>query len=182
MDGKDLLAEQFERHRAHLRAVAYRMLGSFSEADDALQETWLRISRAETGDVEKGAGWLTTVVARVCDSTTCWDANRPRTRRNYTKTYSSRFVADVSHGIHTARIGDRTHRMLQFPRIMSRSQVNGAAVGDATHSFPLLNESLSAWSRANVHPSGRTSPSPANQTLPCCENNQLSRERDSGMV
>jgi RNA polymerase sigma-70 factor (ECF subfamily) len=46
-----VLAEQYERRRAHLRAVAYRMLGSFSEADDALQETWLRISRAETGDV-----------------------------------------------------------------------------------------------------------------------------------
>jgi RNA polymerase sigma factor (sigma-70 family) len=66
MDEKDLLAEQFEAQRAHLRAVAYRMLGSLDEADDALQEAWLRASRAGTDDVENLGGWLTTVVARVC--------------------------------------------------------------------------------------------------------------------
>jgi RNA polymerase sigma-70 factor (ECF subfamily) len=60
------LAEQFEANRAHLRAVAYRMLGSLSEADDAVQESWLRFSRADTTDVENLSGWLTTVVARVC--------------------------------------------------------------------------------------------------------------------
>jgi RNA polymerase sigma-70 factor (ECF subfamily) len=59
------LAERFEAHRAHLRAVAYRMLGSPSEADDAVQEAWLRVSRADTGQVENLGGWLTTVVARV---------------------------------------------------------------------------------------------------------------------
>src|SRR5436190_694170 len=59
-------AEQFERHRARLRAVAYRMLGSVSEADDAVQETWLRLSRASDGDIENMGGWLTTVVGRVC--------------------------------------------------------------------------------------------------------------------
>ncbi|HEX5877444.1 MAG TPA: sigma-70 family RNA polymerase sigma factor [Actinomycetota bacterium] len=59
------LAERFEAHRAHLRAVAYRMLGSPSEADDAVQEAWLRVSRADTGRVENLGGWLTTVVARV---------------------------------------------------------------------------------------------------------------------
>ena len=59
------LAERFEAHRAHLRAVAYRMLGSPSEADDAVQEAWLRVSRAATGRVENLGGWLTTVVARV---------------------------------------------------------------------------------------------------------------------
>jgi RNA polymerase sigma factor (sigma-70 family) len=59
-------AEQFERHRAHLHAVAYRMLGSVSEADDAVQEAWLRLSRSETGGVENLGGWLTTVVGRVC--------------------------------------------------------------------------------------------------------------------
>jgi RNA polymerase sigma factor (sigma-70 family) len=59
------LAERFEAHRAHLRAVAYRMLGSGSEADDAVQEAWLRVSRADTGRVENLGGWLTTVVARV---------------------------------------------------------------------------------------------------------------------
>jgi RNA polymerase sigma factor (sigma-70 family) len=60
------LAERFEEHRRHLRAVAYRMLGSAPEADDAVQEAWLRLSRAETRDVENLGGWLTTVVARVC--------------------------------------------------------------------------------------------------------------------
>src|SRR5215211_262911 len=66
MDEHDFLAEQFEENRTHLRAVAYRMLGSLSEADDAVQEAWLRLSRADTGGVENLAGWLTTVVARVC--------------------------------------------------------------------------------------------------------------------
>lgn len=60
------LTEQFEANRAHLRAVAYRMLGSLSEADDAVQESWLRFSRADTTDVDNLGGWLTTVVARVC--------------------------------------------------------------------------------------------------------------------
>lgn len=60
------LAEQFEANRAHLRAVAYRMLGSLSEADDAVQESWLRLSRADTSNVENLGGWLTTVVGRVC--------------------------------------------------------------------------------------------------------------------
>jgi RNA polymerase sigma-70 factor (ECF subfamily) len=59
-------AEQFERHRGHLHAVAYRMLGSLSEADDAVQEAWLRLSRADTDAVENMGGWLTTVVGRVC--------------------------------------------------------------------------------------------------------------------
>ncbi|CRK60019.1 putative RNA polymerase sigma factor [Alloactinosynnema sp. L-07] len=58
--------ERFEEHRSHLRAVAYRMLGSLSEADDAVQETWLRLNRTDTSEVENLAGWLTTVVARVC--------------------------------------------------------------------------------------------------------------------
>jgi RNA polymerase sigma factor (sigma-70 family) len=66
MDGHDGLAERFEEHRPHLRAVAYRMLGSLTEADDAVQEAWLRISRSETDVVENLGGWLTTVVARVC--------------------------------------------------------------------------------------------------------------------
>lgn len=65
-DKREWLAEQFEQSRAHLRAVAYRMLGSLSEADDAVQEAWLRLSRADTGGIENLGGWLTTVVARVC--------------------------------------------------------------------------------------------------------------------
>ena len=66
MDESDWLAERFEEHRSHLRAVAYRMLGSVSEADDAVQEAWLRLSRADTSSVENLGGWLTRVVARVC--------------------------------------------------------------------------------------------------------------------
>jgi RNA polymerase sigma-70 factor (ECF subfamily) len=62
----DWLAQQFETNRSHLRAVAYRMLGSPSEADDAVQEAWLRLSRSDTSEVENLGGWLTTVVARVC--------------------------------------------------------------------------------------------------------------------
>jgi RNA polymerase sigma factor (sigma-70 family) len=58
--------EQFERYRPHLQAVAYRMLGSVTDADDALQEAWLRLSRADTEDVDNMGGWLTTVVGRVC--------------------------------------------------------------------------------------------------------------------
>lgn len=66
MDDQALQAEQFERHRARLRAVAYRMLGSVSEADDAVQEAWLRLSRAGDSDINNIGGWLTTVVGRVC--------------------------------------------------------------------------------------------------------------------
>ena len=66
MSENDWLARQFDESRAHLRGVAYRMLGSVSEADDAVQETWLKLSRSDTHAVENLRGWLTTVVARVC--------------------------------------------------------------------------------------------------------------------
>jgi RNA polymerase sigma-70 factor (ECF subfamily) len=66
MDDHELLARRFEAHRSHLRAVAYRMLGSVSEAEDAVQETWLRLSRADSDAVQNLGGWLTTVVGRVC--------------------------------------------------------------------------------------------------------------------
>jgi RNA polymerase sigma factor (sigma-70 family) len=62
----DWLADRFEGHRPHLRAVAYRMLGSLTEADDAVQDTWLRLSHAGVGGVDNLGGWLTTIVARVC--------------------------------------------------------------------------------------------------------------------
>jgi RNA polymerase sigma factor (sigma-70 family) len=75
MDENDWLTERFEEHRSHLRAVAYRMLGSLSEADDAVQETWLRLSLADTSEVENLGGWLTTVVSRVC-------LNRLRSRKS----------------------------------------------------------------------------------------------------
>src|SRR5579864_7771063 len=66
MDEHEWLAKQFEAERTHLRAVAYRMLGDLSEADDAVQESWLRLSRSETSGIENLGGWLTTVVARIC--------------------------------------------------------------------------------------------------------------------
>jgi RNA polymerase sigma-70 factor (ECF subfamily) len=76
MDEQSWLAEQFEAERPHLRAVAYRMLGTLSEADDAVQESWLHLSRADTSGVKNLGGWLTTVVARVC-----LDMLRARTSR-----------------------------------------------------------------------------------------------------
>ncbi|MEX5708398.1 MULTISPECIES: sigma-70 family RNA polymerase sigma factor [unclassified Parafrankia] len=66
MTGQDWLAARFDEHRAHLRSVAYRMLGSLHEADDAVQESWLRFSSADTSDVANLRGWLTTVTGRVC--------------------------------------------------------------------------------------------------------------------
>src|ERR671916_180050 len=66
MDERDLLANRFEEHRPRLRALAYRMLGSPSAADDAVQEAWLRLDRSDSGGVENLGGWLTTVVGRVC--------------------------------------------------------------------------------------------------------------------
>src|SRR5438132_8361744 len=77
VDQHQFLAERFEADRAHLRSVAYRMLGSTSDADDAVQETWLRLSRADTSAVENLTGWLTTVVARVS-----LDMLRSRTARS----------------------------------------------------------------------------------------------------
>lgn len=66
MNEHDVLATQFEKNRSHLRAVAYRMLGSLSEADDAVQEAWLKLNRSASSEIENLGGWLTTVVARVC--------------------------------------------------------------------------------------------------------------------
>jgi RNA polymerase sigma factor (sigma-70 family) len=66
MDDQDWLAERFEANRAHLRGVAFRMLGSLMEADDAVQEAWIRLSRTDTSDVDNLRAWLTTVVGRVC--------------------------------------------------------------------------------------------------------------------
>ncbi|MFB6558612.1 MULTISPECIES: sigma-70 family RNA polymerase sigma factor [unclassified Streptomyces] len=66
MDENSMLTERFEEHRSHLRAVSYRMLGSLTEADDAVQEAWLRLNRSDVSEVENLGGWLTTVVSRVC--------------------------------------------------------------------------------------------------------------------
>ncbi|MFD9795479.1 RNA polymerase sigma factor SigJ [Streptomyces sp. NPDC059070] len=66
MDEREWLAQRFEENRSHLRAVAYRMLGSVSEADDAVQEAWIRLSRSHNDEIENLAGWLTSIVGRVC--------------------------------------------------------------------------------------------------------------------
>src|SRR5215212_11930052 len=76
MDKQDWLVKRFEEYRSHLRAVAYRMLGLLSEADDAVQEAWLRLSRSDTSSIENLAGWLTRAVGRVC-----LDMLRSRTSR-----------------------------------------------------------------------------------------------------
>ena len=76
MADQQLLAQRFEEQRTHLRAVAYRMLGSLTEADDAVQEAWLRLSRADTDDVTNLAAWLITVTGRIC-----LDMLRSRTAR-----------------------------------------------------------------------------------------------------
>ena len=86
MDEADWLAERFEAHRGHLRAVAYRMLGSLSEADDAVQEAWLRLAGADSSEVENLGGWLTTIVARVC--------------LNMLRTRSSRREQPLDGGVH----------------------------------------------------------------------------------
>jgi RNA polymerase sigma factor (sigma-70 family) len=91
MDDHAWLAERFEEHRPHLRAVAYRMLGSTGEVDDAVQEAWLRLSRSEVGDVENLGGWLTTVVSRVC-----LDMLRSRTSRR----------EDPLHDVEPVRVAD----------------------------------------------------------------------------
>ncbi|TDB88109.1 sigma-70 family RNA polymerase sigma factor [Actinomadura sp. KC216] len=76
MDEREFLADEFEKHRVRLRAVAYRMLGSLAEADDAVQESWFRLSRSDAGAIGNLGGWLTTVVGRVC-----LDMLRSRTAR-----------------------------------------------------------------------------------------------------
>jgi RNA polymerase sigma-70 factor (ECF subfamily) len=77
MNRLEVLADRFEEQRPHLKAVAYRMLGSLSEADDAVQETWLRVSRADSGGIENLRAWLTTITARVCLNTLKSRTSRP---------------------------------------------------------------------------------------------------------
>ena len=92
LDQNKFLAEQFEANRARLRAVAYRMLGSTGEVDDAVQETWLRLSRSDTSSVENLGGWLTTVVGRIC-----LDLLRSRAARRedlIDETFAETFVPD----------------------------------------------------------------------------------------
>src|SRR6266508_5698513 len=95
MTPRDLQTEEFERNRAHLEAVAYRMLGSTSEAEDAVQEAWLRLSRSDTDAVKNLGGWLTTVLARVC-----LDMLRSRRarREDYTGTWLPEPIVSVEDG------------------------------------------------------------------------------------
>jgi RNA polymerase sigma factor (sigma-70 family) len=95
MTERDFLADRFEEHRTHLRAVAYRMLGPSSEADDAVQEAWLRLSRADATEIENLGGWLTTVVARVC-----LDMLRSRQSRR-----EEPFTPDVPEPVATGTLG-----------------------------------------------------------------------------
>lgn len=106
MNADDMLADEFETHRRHLRAVAFRMLGSVDEADDAVQEGWLRLSRSDAGGIENLGGWLTTVVARVC-----LDMLRARTARREDTLDHQRpdpFIAgeDSGHPEHEAMLSD----------------------------------------------------------------------------
>jgi RNA polymerase sigma factor (sigma-70 family) len=87
MDDQDWLAERFEAHRSHLRGVAYRMLGSTAEADDAVQDAWIRLSRTDTRDVDNLRAWLTTVVARV-------SLNMLRSRKTRRETHLDTHVPD----------------------------------------------------------------------------------------
>src|SRR6187401_2046351 len=91
MSDNESLAQQLEEHRSHLRAVAYRMLGSSNEADDAVQEAWLRLHRADGAAIDNLGGWLTTVVSRVC-----LDMLRSRTSRR-----EETFIADAPEPIAT---------------------------------------------------------------------------------
>ena len=92
MDERDFLAQQFEQHRTRLRAVAYRMLGSLSEADDAVQEAWLRLSRSDSDEIENLGGWLTTVVARI-------SLNMLRSRKTRREVEMPEPIVDPSDGV-----------------------------------------------------------------------------------
>jgi RNA polymerase sigma-70 factor (ECF subfamily) len=115
MDEMDVLADRFEEHRPRLRAVAYRMLGSTSEADDAVQDAWLRPSRADASGVENLGGWLTTVVARVC---------RNMLRSRNTRREAFRGAETVAQ---QARIGALPGAELHAALVMHAALVNGAA-------------------------------------------------------
>jgi RNA polymerase sigma factor (sigma-70 family) len=99
MDENDWLAQRFEEHRSHLRSVAYRMLGSVSDADDAVQDAWLRLSRTDPAGIDNLAGWLTTVVARVC-----LDMLRARASRRATSLDSP--SPHRAHGLDSAFVPD----------------------------------------------------------------------------
>src|SRR3977135_724280 len=104
MPTPERLAEQFEEHRPHVRAVAYRMLGSVSEAEDAVQEAWIRLSRTDVSGVDNLRGWLTTVVARVC-------LDMLRTRASRREDTAWRALRDAA-GLHGLRFHDLRHTVI----------------------------------------------------------------------
>jgi RNA polymerase sigma factor (sigma-70 family) len=104
MDEQDWLAARFDEHRGHLIAVAYRMLGSLAEAEDAVQETWLRLSRSDANTIENLGGWLTTVVSRVC-----LNVLRSRVRRGETQLDAQ---APESAGGHEGRLDPQEEAVL----------------------------------------------------------------------
>src|SRR5262245_27391863 len=109
MDEHQWLAEQFEANRTHLQAVAFRMLGSLSEADDAVQEAWLRLSRSDTSKVENLSGWLTTVVGRVC-----LDMLRSRgSRREEPLTPDEEIIPDAADPEHEAMLAESVGLAMQ---------------------------------------------------------------------
>ena len=120
METQNWLAERFEENRTHLRAVAYRMLGSLSEADDAVQESWLHISRSGATGVENLGGWLTTVVARVC-----LDVLRSRrSRREEPLAHVPNPTASHEDGIdpeHEALLADSVGLALLDPEVVLRA-------------------------------------------------------------
>ena len=118
MNEREYLAERFEEHRTHLRAVAYRMLGSSSEVDDAVQEAWLRLSRADADGIDNLGGWLTTVVARVC-----LDMLRSRKSRR-----EEPFTPDAPEPVATARAG-AAPSMKRSSRIRSGSRCSSCSTG-----------------------------------------------------
>ncbi|MFC8824998.1 sigma-70 family RNA polymerase sigma factor [Streptomyces sp. NPDC057137] len=117
MDESTRLLERFEEDRTRLRAVAYRMLGSASDADDAVQEAWLRLNRADTGEVENLRGWLTTVVARVC--------------LNMLRTRASRREDPLDTGVHGERGGGRADQVDQADQVGRADPEEEAVLADS---------------------------------------------------
>ena len=135
VDEGSWLVARFEENRKHLRSVAYRMLGSLSEADDAVQDAWLRLSRSDASSVENLAGWLTTVVARVC-------LDMLRARRSRAEEPGGARVPDpiiwLDHGVDP----EREAPISVSVAIDSRESVDPAVLADdASAVLPLLDES-----------------------------------------
>src|SRR5437762_487767 len=118
----EVMMDDFEQYRSHLRAVAYRMLGSLSEADDAVQEAWLRYNRTDTSDVANLGGWLTTVVSRIC-----LDQLRARTARREEPLGVHMPDPIITDPEHEAVLADSVGLALLDPEVVLRA--DGGATG-----------------------------------------------------